>query len=75
MLRLSGLVGDGDDLGIPSKVPAAARPGVRARSRPAAPAPVGELARDAVDDPALALVLDEIDLRVAVELAKLDSGL
>jgi hypothetical protein len=32
-------------------------------------------ARETVDDPRLALVLDEIDLRVAVELAKLDAGL
>jgi hypothetical protein len=29
-------------------------------------------ARDTVDDPGLAAVLDDIDLRVAVELAKLD---
>ena len=31
-------------------------------------------ARDAVDEPRLAAILDEIDLRAAVELAKLDAG-
>jgi hypothetical protein len=31
-------------------------------------------ARDAVDDPRLSQLLDEIDLRVAVELAKLDTA-
>jgi hypothetical protein len=32
-------------------------------------------ARESVDEPRLAILLDEIDLRVAVELAKLDAGL
>jgi len=39
---------------------------------------LARLARTAgekIDDPRLALLLDEIDLRVAVELAKLDAGL
>ena len=38
-------------------------------------AQLARTARDTVDDPRLALVLDEIELRVAVELAKLDRGL
>ena len=38
-------------------------------------AQLARTARETVDDPRLALVLDEIDLRVAVELAKLDAGL
>ena len=38
-------------------------------------AELARTARDTVDDPRLVVVLDEIDLRVAVELAKLDREL
>jgi Class II flagellar assembly regulator len=47
--------------------------GVVSRDRLEELARLVRTARDAVDDPRLAAVLDEIDLRAAVELAKLDT--
>jgi len=49
--------------------------GVLPRERLAELARVAGTARDAVDDPRLVGVLDEIELRVRVELAKLDAVL
>lgn len=46
--------------------------GVVPRERLQQLAELAQSARDGVDDPRLADLLDEIDLRVAVELAKLD---
>ncbi|MGO8914356.1 MAG: flagellar assembly protein FliX [Stellaceae bacterium] len=46
--------------------------GVLPRDRLGELALLAKTARETVDDPGLAAVLDEIDLRVAVELAKLD---
>lgn len=49
--------------------------GIFPRERLGELARLARTARDAVEDPRLATVLDEIDLRVAVELAKLDLAL
>ena len=49
--------------------------GVLPRHRLEELARLAKTAQQKLDDPRLALVLDEIDLRVAVELAKLDAGL
>jgi len=49
--------------------------GVLPRSRLDELARFVRTARDGVDDPGLSAILDEIDLRAAVELAKLDAGL
>jgi hypothetical protein len=46
--------------------------GVLPRERLDELARIARTARDSVDDPGLSLILDDIDLRVAVELAKLD---
>lgn len=46
--------------------------GIFPRERLGELARLARTARETVDDPGLAAVLDEIDLRVAVELAKLD---
>lgn len=48
--------------------------GVLPRERLDELARLARTARESVDDPSLGAVLDEIDLRVAVELAKLDSA-
>jgi hypothetical protein len=46
--------------------------GVLPRERLDELARTARTARETVDDPRLSLILDDIDLRVAVELAKLD---
>jgi hypothetical protein len=48
--------------------------GVVPRDRLEELARLARTARDTVDDPRLAAILDQIDLRAAVELAKLDTG-
>jgi hypothetical protein len=48
--------------------------GVVPRDRLEELARLARAARDNVDDPRLAAILDQIDLRAAVELAKLDTG-
>jgi hypothetical protein len=48
--------------------------GILPRERLDELARLARTARETVDDPRLAAVLDEIDLRVAVELAKLDGA-